>query len=316
MDIRDLDLNLLRILDCLFEEGNLTRTAQRLRLSQPTISTGLAKLRIALGDELFVRVDGFMQPTARASALRDAVASVLKTIRLDILSLAGFDPMSESGAFTLSLSDIGELEFLPKLFERVAKEAPNISLKSVTATPNDLSVAMDLGSIDLAIGYFPDLNSSLFKQQSLFRHKSACIARKNHPTINSNMTLKDYLAARHIAIAQEGRFQDVVDLGLSAQNLRRKVGMQTPHFVCVPFLVAASDLIAIVPHPVAIQFEQQCNLQVINPPFPIPTIEIKQIWHKRFDGFPRLQWLRHIVAETSQNRPSLGAFASVPSSLR
>lgn len=113
MELRDLDLNLLLVLDALFEEGTLTRTAQRLRLSQPTISASLAKLRGILGDELFVRANGRMQPTARALALRDAVASVLKTVRLEILCQGGFDPSSERGAFTVSLSDIGELEFLP-----------------------------------------------------------------------------------------------------------------------------------------------------------------------------------------------------------
>jgi len=80
MELRDLDLNLLLVLDALFEEGTLTRTAQRLRLSQPTVSASLVKLRGILGDELFVRANGKMQPTARALALRGAVASVLKTV--------------------------------------------------------------------------------------------------------------------------------------------------------------------------------------------------------------------------------------------
>src|SRR5277367_7117373 len=103
MDIRDLDLNLLLVLDALMDEGTLTRTAQRLGLSQPTVSAALTKLRAALSDELFVRAKGVMQPTARALALRPAVASVLRTIRLGILSMAAFDPVREMGAFTLSL---------------------------------------------------------------------------------------------------------------------------------------------------------------------------------------------------------------------
>jgi hypothetical protein len=74
-----------------------------------------------------------MQPTARALALRSAVASVLKTVRLEILSQAGFDPGSETDAFTVSLSDIGELEFLPRLLSRLARDAPQAALKSVVA---------------------------------------------------------------------------------------------------------------------------------------------------------------------------------------
>jgi DNA-binding transcriptional LysR family regulator len=310
LDIRDLDLNLLLVFDALFEEGTLTRSAHRLKLSQPTVSTSLAKLRVALGDELFVRSNGVMQPTARAISLRPAVTSVLKTIRLDILAQAAFDPASESGAFTLSLSDIGELEFLPKLIERLGREAPDAMLRAVVERPHELAHAMDLGEIDLAVGYFPDLVSSSFKQQSLFRHRSACLVRRNHPTVGPAMPLDDYLAARHVAVAQEGRRQDVVEAGLAAQGLKRRIGLQVSHFVSVPFLVAQSDLVATIPRPLAVHFAQICDLLVLEPPITIPPIEVKQLWHKRFDGHPRLRWLRNVVAETSQNRPSLGGDAS------
>jgi DNA-binding transcriptional LysR family regulator len=307
MELRDLDLNLLLVLDALYEEATLTRTAQRLRLSQPTVSAALAKLRQVLGDELFVRSGGVMQPTARAQALQPVVSSVLNTIRTELLAQAGFEPASAGGAFTLSLSDIGELEFLPRLLRRISAEAPNLEIRSVVATPADLATAMDLGEIDLAAGYFPDLNTSVFKQQLLFRHRSACIVRRNHPAIGADMTLDDFLAARHVAVAQQGRVRDVVELGLAAQGLRRQIGLQTSHFVSVPFLVAASDLIGTIPRPLALQFAAVCDLLVIEPPFPIPPIEVKQVWHRRFDAQPRLRWIRQIVAETSQNRPSLGA---------
>jgi DNA-binding transcriptional LysR family regulator len=309
MDIRDLNLNLLLVLDTLFEEGTLTRAAQRLRLSQPTMSASLSKLRQALGDELFVRVNGVMQPTARAISLRPAVASVLKTIRVEIPSQSAFDPASETGVITLSLSDIGELEFLPKLLGRLSCEAPGVTLRTVVQRPHKLSLAMDLGEVDLAIGYFPDLVTSSFKQQSLFRHRSACLVRRDHPSIGPDMTLEDYLSARHIAIAQEGRTQDVVELGLSARGLHRNIGLQISHFVSVPFLVARSDLVATIPRPLAVKFASICDLIIVEPPFPIPLIEIKQLWHKRFDGHPRLRWLRQLVAEISQNQPSLGTVA-------
>src|SRR5260370_23096173 len=167
-----------------------------------------------------------MQHAARALALRGAVASVLKTVRLEIIYQAAFDPDSEPGAFTVSLSDIGELEFLPRLLSRIARDAPQAALKSVVATPAELSTAMDLGEIDLAIGYFPDLTTSVFKQQFLFQHSSACVVRCDHPTIGPVMTLDDYLSAKHVVIAQKGRIQDVVEVGLAAKGLHRRIGLQ------------------------------------------------------------------------------------------
>jgi DNA-binding transcriptional LysR family regulator len=164
MVIGDLDLNLLLVVDSLFDEGTLARTAQPLRPSQPMISPSLAKMRAALGDELFMRANGVMQPTALALALRTALSSVLKTIRLEIPFQTAFDPTRETATFTLSFSDPGEMEFLRRLLERLAQEAPNANLKSVVKRRADLALAMDLGEVDLAIGYFPDLTSSVFAE--------------------------------------------------------------------------------------------------------------------------------------------------------
>ncbi|WP_260925105.1 LysR family transcriptional regulator [Novosphingobium sp. 9] len=306
MELRDFDLNLLLVMDALFEEGTLTRAAQRLRLSQPTISAALAKLRSQLGDELFIRASGSMQPTARAQALRPAITGILQSVRSDVLAQADFAPSTYHGTITLSLSDIGELEFLPRLLALLEAEAPGARLRSVVANPQDLAAMMDAGEVDLAIGYFPDLVTAVFKQQLLFRHGSACIVRNDHPTIRKTLTLEDYLAARHIAVAPAGRLRDVVEATLAAQHLHREVALEIPHFINLPFLVEASDLVATVPQPLAQQFARICALRVFEVPFAVPALEIKQLWHKRYDGHPRLQWLRRIVARVIQNRPHLG----------
>ena len=54
-DLRRIDLNLLVALDALLEEQSVTRAAQRLALTQPTVSAMLARLRDLFDDPLFVR---------------------------------------------------------------------------------------------------------------------------------------------------------------------------------------------------------------------------------------------------------------------
>jgi DNA-binding transcriptional LysR family regulator len=217
MELRDLDLNLLLVLDALYEEGTLTRDGAA-AAAEPTDCQRRPGEAPSRTRRRVVRAGGVMQPTARAEALQPVVSSVLKTIRIGFLALAGFKPGSAMGAFTLSLSDIGELEFLPRLLRRISAEAPNLEIRSVVSKPTDLVTAMDSGEIDLAAGYFPDLVSSAFKEQLLFRHRSACIAPRNQPTIGADMSLDDYLAAKRIAVAQKGRVRDVVEFGLAASS--------------------------------------------------------------------------------------------------
>jgi DNA-binding transcriptional LysR family regulator len=305
VDLRRIDLNHLVILDALFEEPTLTRAAQRLQLSQPTVSTALARLRDLLGDELFVRSRGVMNATPLAVRLREPLSAVLRSIRHDILAQSNFDARTTRDTFTISLSDIGELEFLPVLMERLSAEAPNAHVKSISCNPEVLADAMDAGEIDLAIGYFPDLKTSVFKQQVLFNHASACIVRKDHPDFAQGISLDQYRNARHIAVEQQSRHHDVIELALIQQDIHRDVALTISHYVNVPALVADSNLVATLARPLARRFAELFPVSVLDVPFAIPMREIKQVWHRRFDNDPRLVWLRALIASMSQNRPHL-----------
>jgi DNA-binding transcriptional LysR family regulator len=306
LDLRRLDLNLLLVLDALFEEGSITRVGQRLQMSQPTVSSALGKLRSVLGDELFLRSSGVMRPTDRALQLRAPVAAVLQSIRVDILAYAGFNPDTEQGVFTIGLSDIGELEFVPGLVERLAERAPGASLRTILCDPNRLAEAMEAGEVDLAIGYLPDLNTAVFKQQVLFHHGYVCVVRRDHPTLSDGITLDQYFEAHHVIVAQDTRFHDLTELALAhIPGRRRKVTLTMSHYVNVSFIASRSDLVATIPRPLGLRDSAIYPLAVFETPFDIPPVEVKQVWHRRFDASPRVVWLRNLVAEMSQNKPSL-----------
>lgn len=305
MDLRRLDLNLLCILKAVLEAGTLTSAAAQLNLSQPTVSAGLAKLRTLMGDELFVRSNGRMLPTPRALQMKEPLLRIFQAIQTDVLSAAGFEPSGDTSTFTICLSDIGELEFLPRLMERLALSAPGVSIRSVICDPQTLSEAMDRGEIDIAIGYFPDLKTAVFNQQVLFTHGHSCIVRREHPIIRDELTRAHFEQARHLSVAQDTRMLDVVEQALSHHGVLRQVALTVSHFVNVPVLVAQSDFIATIPKPLASNFAAIYPLSVFEPPFAIPKLEIKQVWHRRFHNSARLAWLRGLIANMSQNKPSM-----------
>ena len=94
MNYREIDLNLLMILDAMYDAGSTTLVAERLKVSQPTVSFSLGKLRDVFGDELFVRHGASMQPTPLAQSIREPVRRVIETVRFDILRERAFDPAS------------------------------------------------------------------------------------------------------------------------------------------------------------------------------------------------------------------------------
>jgi DNA-binding transcriptional LysR family regulator len=77
MHLKEVDANLLVILDALLVDASVTRAAERLGRSASAISHALAKLREIFADELFVRAGQRLVPTAKALELAPTVHVIL-----------------------------------------------------------------------------------------------------------------------------------------------------------------------------------------------------------------------------------------------
>lgn len=294
-----LDLNLLPIAVALYEERGVSRTATRLGMSQPAVSAALAKLRKAFGDPLFIRCGRGMEPTPRAHALITPAREVLSRVDRDVLSALTFDAATARTTFTLALSDVGEMVFLPRILERLQRLAPASAVRSVSPPPSELRAGLESGAIDLAVGYFPDLDSSNFFQQRLFTHHFCCLLRADHPAARKRLSLKQFLALKHVAVRAAGRSQELFHRFLARKKIHPQVVLTTPHFMSLPAIIRRSDLIATVPHAIGMSLsESWTNIKVVLPPFlDAPHIELKQHWHRKMHHDPRNQWLRGLISQ-------------------
>ncbi|HYA46690.1 MAG TPA: LysR family transcriptional regulator [Burkholderiales bacterium] len=294
-----LDLNLLPIAVALYEERHVSRTATRLGMSQPAVSAALARLRKAFDDPLFIRTARGMEPTPRAQALIAPARDVLSRVERDVLSGLAFDPATANVTFTLALSDVGEMVFLPRILERLRSLAPLASLRSVTPPPSGLREGLETGEIDVAVGYFPDLEKSNFFQQRLFTHHFCCLLRVDHPVASKRLSLKQYLGLKHVVVHAAGRSQEIFERFLIRNKIHRNVVLITPHFMSLPAIIGKSDFVATVPHAMGMYFSGAwTNIRAALPPFPdAPRIVLKQHWHRKAHHDPRNQWLRKLVSE-------------------
>ena len=294
-----LDLNLLPIAIALYEERGVNKTATRLGMSQPAVSAALARLRKAFDDPLFVRTVHGMEPTPRAHALIAPARDVLSRVERDVLSGLAFDPATANTTFTFALSDVGEMVFLPKILERLRNLAPLASVRSIALPPTDLRDGLETGEVDLAVGYFPDLETTNLFQQRLFTHHFCCLLRADHPIASKRLSIKQFLQLGHIAVHAAGRSQEIFERFLVRNRVRPKVVLVTPHFMSLPPIIGKSDLCATVPHAIGMFFSGSwTNIKTVLPPFPdAPRIVLKQHWHRKAHHDPRNQWLRRLVSE-------------------
>lgn len=296
--MKSFDLNLLRVVVALYDAGSVGRAAQALGMSQPAMSAALARLRKAFGEPLFVRTARGMSPTARAHALATSAREVLSRVADDVLSEATFDPATTATTFTLALSDVGEMVFLPKLLERLQRLTPHAAVRSVSLPPARLEQALESGEADLAIGYFPDLKSNAFFQQRLFTHRFVCLLRADHPIRGHRLSLDQFVTLGHAVVRAEGRSQEIFEKFLERRKIARRIVLLTPHFMSIPTVIGKSDLVVTLPHVIGLFFAQTgANIKIVEPPLAIPRIELRQHWHRNAQHEPRHKWLRRLVSD-------------------
>lgn len=292
MNVQDVDLNLLRVFDAVLYERGVTPAAVRLGLTQPAVSNALARLRALFGDALFVRTAAGMDPTPFARELAEPVRQALALLESALAHGPGFDPATSTRAFRFYMSDLGQIEFLPPLIERLQRAAPGVRLEAVAADLEHIADALGAGSIDLAVGFLPALGPPVARR-TLFRDPYRCLMRADHPA--KRLTKKIFLAASHVLVTYRGGGHRVIEEALERAGVARRIALRVPHFTVVPMVLERTDLILTLPARVARVYERQGKFKSLPPPVPMPPAEVAVHWHERFEADPGNRWLREQV---------------------
>jgi len=291
MNLADLDLNLLRVFDAVYTHRNVSAAAAALGLSQPAVSNALKRLRAEFGDELFTRTPQGMEPTPLADRASGTIGQALALLRDGLEPGQGFDPAQAQRTFTLIMSDIGEIAFLPALLQFLQSAAPGVRIEAVSMPVKETRLAMESGAVDLAIGFLPDLKAG-FYQQRLFEQKYVCMVRRGHPSIGDTLSMKGFTEARHAVVNAQGTGHGIVETMFERAGLAPEVLVRLPHFLAVPMVVAATDLVVTVPQKLGEAFARVLPLRLLPHPLRIPVFQVNQYWHRRYHKDPANQWLR------------------------
>lgn len=295
-----IDLNLMRVFRAIYDESSLTTVADQLGLTQPAISYSLARLRDLLGDPLFVRTGQGMQPTPAAQRLALPISQALDLLHDALQGHRKFDPATSHRVFRISMSDLGEMIFLPPLCGYLARYAPGIRIEVDPMPLDTLPDALRNGEIDLAIGNLASLKPHS-KYVTLFHEEYACMIRVHHPYADrKTLSLEDFLSLPHIFVSSTSNAHRMFEDALLQQGVRRNIALQVPHFTVVPDILQRSDMICSIPHRVARQFNRHGEFRIFPLPMPVPPSDVAVHWHGRFDLDESNRWLRELVLDLLQ----------------
>src|ERR1700731_4033833 len=187
MDIRAVDLNLLKAFDALTNERAVTRAADRIGLSQPAMSHALSRLRSLFADDLFVRTPTGMEPTARAREIAPLVAAAIEHIEAALNLGIGFDPAKSTAIFTAGMAEYAEVALVGRLAEAFARQAARATLRLTPLTGTEAAEQLDSGATGVAVahlGTLPPRGESIL----LLRDPFVVVARSGHPIAGKSLS--------------------------------------------------------------------------------------------------------------------------------
>ncbi len=304
--LRELDLNLLVILDALLRCESVSQAAQDLQMSQSAVSHALMRLRELFGDELFVRSRRGVSPTPKAVGISTYVHEIIRLARVTLLPTQAFDPETSDRTLTLALGDAGDMAILPTLAQHLRKQQANIKVVSQPHSAEEAVLELGSGKLDLYVGLINSSSSDIFCQK-LYEDRLVTVASKQHK-IKNKISFEEYATTEHIMLQSRIKTQTtstVVDL-FEKEGLLRKVRIETPHLASIPMILEKDkELIATMPISLAQYYKKSFEIKILEPTFFMPKPVIKQYWHRRFNNDPFIIWVRQTMCQLFQNREIL-----------
>lgn len=292
--ISRIDLNLFVVLDAIYSEGNITRAAKALHLTQPALSHALARLRELLNDPLFVRQGKLMVPTPLVRGLIGPVRQALQTLDVSVNNSRSFDPASTRRTFTLGFRDVLEATTLPPLISRLQESAPNIDLASVRVDRRDLEAELAAGSLDLAVDVLLPLSGSI-RSMRVSRDALVVVVRAGHPEVGERLNLDTYLAQSHVLVSSRRKGPGLEDMELARIGRQRHVGLRCQHYFAACGVVSETDLLLTMPGQYAYVANRDLPNRIFPLPLDMPPLDVYLYWHENADSDPANRWLRELL---------------------
>ncbi|KVD47945.1 LysR family transcriptional regulator [Burkholderia sp. MSMB1078WGS] len=286
------DLKLLQLFDLLYDVRSVTRVAEQLGQSQPTVSIWLGHLREHLHDPLFIRTPGGMAPTPQADALIGPCREILESLRRFTAWEIAFDPATAQRRFRICMTDASHVTLLPRLLAHVRAQAPGVRLEAARIDGNT-ERALESGEADLAIGYVPWLGGGIY-QQKLYDQDWICLVNRHHPRIRGRLGVKQYRSEGHVAITA-GTGAQLLEQALRQARIERDVVLELPGFLGLGAIVQTTDLITTLPRHIGETLAQASDLAVHACPIPVEGFTVRQHWHARYHHEAGNRWLRGVV---------------------
>ena len=298
MRFEQLDLNLLVALDIFLEEQNITRSAERLHLSQSATSGILSRLRTFFEDDLLVQIGKKMQPTPFALELQGPVAGVLATVRGSIIGRKANNPEQSERHFKIIASDYIIQVLLRHVVAAVAESAPNVTFEFLSPFAHEVNI-LAKGGADLMMApeaVMLDAYSSI----PLVSDELVCIADINNTAVSTELTFEQFNSLGHVSVGFARASHLSIEQWLTeTMETNRRVEVITNDFSTLIYTLINTERIAILPRHFAEMHAARKAVKIVKLPFETPKLKESMMWHPTLENDPMHRWLRQQIFDSA-----------------
>lgn len=308
--MRRIDLNLFRVFEAVLQHRSVSSAGRELGVTASAVSHALARLRMAIGDDLFVVGDAGMEPTVRALELAPAIRDGLGRIETAVSSKP-FVPEQSQRTFRIASSDHNAVIVLPHVIGRLAKTAPEVSFRIFPFNRMDVVRHLDDGRVDMVMGWFGDLPDRM-RRVKVMSANEAIVVRTGHPLTQGPITKERLFAFPHVVVELTGTEEEAIDgfvddrgvwrrvwierllieMGDDDGGLVGRVAVSVPHFAAVPPILCQTDMVATLPRRLALEVARHAPVVILeNLPYEPLTVPVELVWHQRAEQDSGAQWL-------------------------
>jgi DNA-binding transcriptional LysR family regulator len=295
--IQQLDLNLLKVFESIYQEQNMSRTAEVLHITPSAVSHALKRLRDYLGDPLFQRSNNRMLPTPACQRMAPQIIDNLTRLRQILQHWGEFQALNSQHHFRLGIHYALEPSILPRLAKKLTELAPNTTFASVKVDRENLTRALGAGHIDMAFDVALPIKPPVLHTK-LIDDKFCVLMRKGHP-LENNMTRQTYFAAKHIGVSNRPSGAAAEDILFQQQGLSRNISIRCQNYYAAKAMLMESDFLLTVPYLLGKELmadsDQINGLVEAVMPVQLANIETHLYWHKNTQDDEALSWFREIV---------------------
>lgn len=290
MRYRGLDLNLLVALDALLRMQSVSRAADAVNITQPAMSSALARLRQYFDDPLLITRGGSSTLSPLAQTLATPVADMLRTIDCTIISQPAFDPAVAERGFNLLAADTVVAGLLAKPLQHISQLAPHLRLE-ITTLHGEVAERLDTGQVDLIVA--PEAYCAPHHPKELLVEEEHCVIACAKSFEQDTLTLEQYTKADHVEVfTGPARKPYLSDQFFTDHGITRRITVKLDNFSLVPFFLTGTRRLATFPGMTAELYQSFADLRLFTPPFEIPRVQLAMQWHSRASNDTGLAWLR------------------------